>query len=520
MEKSYYDFYEEISDNELVEGLLGHGMFAEKLPPVFTSEPFYMYCMNNNPNYSSIKDKNYIRYENIRNSHIPRSLGIPNPMAYYNLVSTIKDNWNKIIEHMKNQTKDKSEHKISRLHIRKLYDKKAIFEMNYENWRVDGTPEPDLMIGKKFLVETDISDCFSSMYTHSLPWALVGKKRSKAERCNRVWFNELDKITRNTTHGETKGFLIGPHTSNILSEMILVAVDALLCDKVTNTYTRYIDDYTCFVETYEEGQKFLAELSNFLREYNLSLNHKKTAISKLPIPLEDSWIHKIKRFELKSDYELVKYSDVNAYIDYALKLMQENNLNGAILNYGLKRLSNSKLTDSAKNSVVKRYMHLTIIYPYLLSFLDTHLFERYDIASNDMHRFIKLLYSSGKKQSNYEAIAYALYFAAKYKISLDTGKDDDPVQDAKESQDCVLLTMSYIYYCMKDDKKKLKELKSHALTLRDSDEFERFWIFCYELLPTDELPDGIWKDLESAKVSFLKFPNARQTEKRVNLGEL
>lgn len=44
MSKSYIDCLREISSNELYEGLLGYGLFADKLPPVFTSKKFYAYC--------------------------------------------------------------------------------------------------------------------------------------------------------------------------------------------------------------------------------------------------------------------------------------------------------------------------------------------------------------------------------------------------------------------------------------------------------------------------------------------
>ena len=40
MKKTYYDFIKEISADELYDGLLGYGLFSEKLPPVFTSENF------------------------------------------------------------------------------------------------------------------------------------------------------------------------------------------------------------------------------------------------------------------------------------------------------------------------------------------------------------------------------------------------------------------------------------------------------------------------------------------------
>lgn len=40
MDKMYTEFMDEISADELYEGLLAYGFFAEKLPPVFTAVNF------------------------------------------------------------------------------------------------------------------------------------------------------------------------------------------------------------------------------------------------------------------------------------------------------------------------------------------------------------------------------------------------------------------------------------------------------------------------------------------------
>ena len=42
--KHYYDFTNELSADEIYEGLLAYGLFTEKLPPVFTAKAFYDYC--------------------------------------------------------------------------------------------------------------------------------------------------------------------------------------------------------------------------------------------------------------------------------------------------------------------------------------------------------------------------------------------------------------------------------------------------------------------------------------------
>lgn len=102
----------------------------------------------------------------------------------------------------------------------------SLFSMNYKNWKDDGTPEPDLLLGARYLVHADVSNCFPSIYTHALSWALVGKEVAKQnQKDSSQWYNELDFRTRNVKHGETHGLLIGPHVSNLLSEIILVKID-------------------------------------------------------------------------------------------------------------------------------------------------------------------------------------------------------------------------------------------------------------------------------------------------------
>jgi type I restriction enzyme S subunit len=74
--KKYYNYMDEISDNELLEGLIGYGMFCDKLPPIFTSENFFYFLKNNyfdlgnNMCFNTKDGKDYVRYENIRNIHI------------------------------------------------------------------------------------------------------------------------------------------------------------------------------------------------------------------------------------------------------------------------------------------------------------------------------------------------------------------------------------------------------------------------------------------------------------------
>ena len=147
--------------------------------------------------------------------------------------------------------------------------------MNYPVWKTDGSPNPDFLIGSRYVVHADISQCFPSIYTHALPWALVGKDNARQQMGpghNSKWFNRIDSCASRMKDGQTHGLLIGPHASNLLAEMILCAIDAELSPHWK--YVRNIDDYTCYVKTYDEAQNFLYELEKHLRTYELTLNTK------------------------------------------------------------------------------------------------------------------------------------------------------------------------------------------------------------------------------------------------------
>ncbi len=492
--KNYYDFINEISSREIYKGLLAYGLFTEKLPPVFTARGFFDYCESKSPSFPQ-KPAEYIYYESMRNVNTPRPLGIPNPATYQLLCKYVSDIWPQLQEYFENETKGQ-EHIISRTHIRKMRDSKGLFSMNYKDWKADGTPEPDLLLGARYLVHADISNCFPSIYTHALSWALVGKDLAKQNQNKAQWYNKLDFYTRNIKNGETHGLLIGPHVSNLLSEIILVKIDKALYD-LGWRYIRNIDDYTCYVSTYEEGQLFLTELSEQLRAYDLTLNHKKTAIEELPTASVEHWVRKINAFTVFNDKEIMNFKEVRAYLDMAIDLMKENNNNAAILNYAMKVLSKKQLSNNAKAYYVKTIFHLTVIYPYLVPVLEAYVFEPFGVETTMISTFSGKLYVEGIKLKNYEAVCYSLYYAIKYGFEIDELNFDT----AKRSNHCLFLLFTYLYYVKKKNRSAIKLCKDFARLLQKT-EMNIFWLFIYEALPQSDLHD-YWKAMKTNGVTFL-----------------
>lgn len=300
--RKYIDYKNEISNSDLYDGLVGYGLFAAKIPNFLTSVDFLAFTktlifpVNDKP-------KDYIRYSNMRNINIPRPLAIPEPFAYANQSKSLSDNWVNLQNHFRDKTINDS-FKISRIHLRKLQNKSELFEMNYKNFSKDGEPEQDIVIKSKYVAFADISNCFPSIYSHSISWALVGKSfaKQKSKPVDRnEWFNQIDFNTRNLKHGETNGVLIGPHSSNLISEIILVSIDKELTLQGFK-YTRNIDDYTCFVDTHEDADRFFLNLSEELKKYELALNNKKSKIIPLPQASVKNWVTKLNHFNFTNTY--------------------------------------------------------------------------------------------------------------------------------------------------------------------------------------------------------------------------
>lgn len=474
--------------------MLGYGLFADKLSPMFTSEPFFQYCKTHNPTFDG-KAQNYIHFESIRNTSVPRALGIPVPMKYESLCRVLRDNWDNVRDCLRQNTMGQP-YKISRIHIRKLKNQKCLFQMNYNNWKTDDDPLPEMLIGKKYLVSADISTCFPSIYTHSLCWAMVGKDIAKANRRAGVWFNDIDRACQQMRNGETHGLMIGPHASNLLAELILTKVDKSLSDKGYQ-FIRNIDDYTCVTETNEAAQAFITDLARELRTYDLSLNHKKTKVEKLPMAAVENWVRVLNGTPTIGKYGVVDYKTAQAYLDTAVKLMQDNGGNAATLNYAIKVLSKNKLSKNAKQYCVRTVMHLAIVYPYLVPLLEQHVFTTFNAQIDDIRSFSQTLFDDSNKNGNCEGMSFALYFAVKYGFQIAYNLSKIISQD-----NCILKTMALIYARKNSITSDLTALEKEAKRLKVQ-EFDENWLFVYECLKSSQL-SGDWKVIKNSNISFLR----------------
>lgn len=260
-----------------------------------------------------------------------RVISIPNPYSYIQLSYTIHNNWAEIESHF-----EKSKLSLTKPvfinGIERSVSKKYSFE---EISRIFN----DSSVGKNYVLKTDISRFYTSIYTHSIPWAMHGKDfaKKKGNRGDNYLGNLLDRQMRNSQDAQTAGIPVGTDVSLIVSELIGCGIDEQVISNFSNiTGFRYIDDYYLFFRKKEEAEAVLASLQRTVGQFELELNNEKTAIYELPRSTEPVWTSKLNSIQLNND-NLLSY--INTVYD-----LFSNYPNDEVMRYAIARINNIQIT--------------------------------------------------------------------------------------------------------------------------------------------------------------------------------
>lgn len=529
----FYSTKEKLSPDDVLKGLLNHGLFAEKIPPCFTSDGLAdivsgaMSGLLDEADDGKLKKSlgkcahDYMRYEALRDSNIPRHMGIPHPEAYAVQSLAIAKHWQAIAEHC-NIPKPA----FSRIHVRHVGNGR-IFEMNYKGGERFRFEEDELnwMSGAQFVVEADIAACFPSIYTHSIPWALHGKTVSKqSDSLNGLPGNLLDRCTQSTRDRQTNGLLIGPHASNIISEIILTRIDADLQKKGYRKVKRHVDDYRFYASTFQEAEHFITDLGLALRAYEMSLNEKKTKIQALPRPSDEDWVLVLNRHSLPSGRE-VRYSEIRSYLDLALSCAQTLG-KSTPLNYAIKVLAKDRIASTfgdeddvaprklglrAKRMYCQEAINLALAYPYLAPLLDEFVFIPYwhDGLKEKIAEFATALLQLGLRKLYPDALAHAMFLSLKHDLTLDL--KDDQLIEVVALDDCVTNVLLLEYAKLRGQKKVESAVNARAkeLLLADGRDKDRHWLLIYQVWSVSELKgneQGFLAALKEKGFQFFTLP--------------
>lgn len=297
---------QKLTKRNFIEQVIQYGYFAEQFPNCFSTKLLLAHLPEVLPLISIAKSqkKNAGKIATapatmsmFKNDISRRVLAVPNPEAFLRLTKYINENWDSILDLAK------SNNSLSPISFIRNYGYEAEKLINCESLREAIRVKSDFVagikqcircsLGYKFRLKADISNCYNSMYTHSITWAVCGKDAAKKyyrthepKSLETIYElgDSLDCFTRFEKNNETNGIIVGPYTSRIVSELILARIDKMLSEKGL-VFKRYVDDYKFYFRSEAQAQESLPTIEKVLNEFNLNLNTAKTEIQKYPFEI-------------------------------------------------------------------------------------------------------------------------------------------------------------------------------------------------------------------------------------------
>jgi len=249
-----------------------------------------------------------------------RSITIPNPKHYTILAKYLDGKSNEISQIFE----------LSNISMSKAIAKTDSSRAIVNEFSFSAVVQSQLLKGysSKYLLKSDISKFYNTIYTHSIPWAIHGKSESKADRSDALWGNKLDRLVRNMQDGQTLGIPIGPDISRVISELIGIALDKeIQTSEPELNGIRFIDDFFLFSDSYSQAESLSIKINRALGKYELTENENKSSIQSMPAPFESLQLQNIKNYKIRKSSSEQNIDIVHIYnmaIDANINHPKEN----------------------------------------------------------------------------------------------------------------------------------------------------------------------------------------------------
>lgn len=177
----------------------------------------------------------------------------------------------------------------------------------------------------KWILQTDITRFYPTIYTHSIAWAAHGKETYKRnpKRFNGGLADQLDVAVRKCNRDQTIGIPIGPDSSWIVAEIISSYVDTNVQAATglsTSEADRMQDDWVVGNSSLEEAEKRLSAIVRAYQKLGLDINGRKTAISHIRDVDHPTWRARILPLSQGSRMQGERLAE---FLRYALALQSE-----------------------------------------------------------------------------------------------------------------------------------------------------------------------------------------------------
>lgn len=290
---------------------------------------------------SELPEVNYRLLVSKHDRYAWRPLDLIHPALYISLVDTITDpcNWEDIVTQIaKSRAHVQPSIECLSIPVVPLQDEKTNASQISHWWRNVEQRSIQLSLEYGFFYQTDIADCYSNIYTHSIPWALHGKRYAKENPTDRTLLgNIIDCHIRDMRHGQTNGIPQGSVLMDFVAEIVLAYSDTelakrLKCQSIGSFHIlRYRDDYRVFVNNPQDGELVLKSLTEVMADLGMRLNPTKTQDSSEVIRSSIKRDKLAYNFRRQSDRDLQKHLLI--IHDHATQYPKSGSLVIALQNY-------------------------------------------------------------------------------------------------------------------------------------------------------------------------------------------
>lgn len=153
-----------------VDELLTRGYFPKELPPSFTSAHYAEVAASLSASPNADKWTEPVTLNLARPGNLRRRLSIPNPFSQQAVAQACENGWPIVEAHV-----GASKISLSRP-SRRPHGRALVTRFNFEAVAA----QKAMRMGRaRFTVKSDVSDCYGSIYTHSIEWALTSKANAR-----------------------------------------------------------------------------------------------------------------------------------------------------------------------------------------------------------------------------------------------------------------------------------------------------------------------------------------------------
>lgn len=311
----------------------------------------------NKPEY--FENVNYKLFNNKNGEYSWRMFQLIHPAIYVSVVHKIteEDNWKLIVERLLEFKNNNIVECASIPVVGSEIYKKVKSEQILTWWEEVEQKSISESIKYNYIFKTDIVDCYGSIYTHAIPWAIHTKRVSKQYReCNDLLGNFIDCSVRAMSNGQTNGIPQGSVLMDFIAEIVLGYADEQLSEKVKYIddkdfkIIRYRDDYRIFVNNPITGKRIIKELTDVLIDLGMRISSEKTIFS------DDIISNSIKPDKLywRNNLEWAKLTDCKV-VEKSM-ILDSGNLQSELLvlnNFSLKYPNSGTLEKELQNYYIK-----------------------------------------------------------------------------------------------------------------------------------------------------------------------